>query len=122
MTILVDFPLQEAKALLLRLSPENPSMSAKQCLAVESARQRLSQAVAVETGSCGSEPNAITLEATAEALRGQRVRISTFSGSVKTGRLERLSGFRTVILSMEDGQYPVNLSLVRSIEAERVAA
>lgn len=120
--VMVEFPLSEAEGILTRLSADGErSMSAADCANAESGRQRLARAVAVEVGSGGSEEQSI--EEIAESLIGQRVRVQTTYGSVKTGILRRLSGFRTAMIEESERiNHPVNLSLVTSIEAEKAAA
>lgn len=120
--VAVEFPISEAEALLKRLAPDGikASMTAAECDAVEAARKRIQQAVKVERGSCGSDP--LEMEALASGLVGKRVRVQTSYGSVKTGKLLRLSGFRTLVI--EDGplRHPVSLGVVTSLERERVIA
>jgi hypothetical protein len=121
MGALVDFPMDEAEALVKRTAPDGRvSMSAAECTAAERARARLAQAIAVERGA-GGEATLKPDEALCEGLIGQRVRVQTTYGSVITGRLERLSGFRSLIIIGVGFQKPINLSLVESIEVERVA-
>jgi len=121
MSALVDFPLDEAQGVLARLNGEHP-MSAREVAAANAGERRLRQAVAVEIHASGSAEEPSGLEAIAESLVGESVRILTTHGSVKRGQLERLSGFRTLMIRGADGLFPINLSRVSSIQAERVAA
>lgn len=117
--VLLEPPILEAEA-ALKFMDDHDSMTGAECDAAQRFRERLRQAIAVERGAGGSEAQPEGgMEEIAKALIGQRVRVATFHGSVKTGVLRRLSGFRTVIV--EDGEYrhPVNLSLVKSIEVAR---
>lgn len=114
---LVEFPLPEAEALLKRTAPDGEvSMSAAECEAVEQARARIAQAVRVERGCGGSQPS---LAAIAESLVGQRVRVTTSYGAVRTGILTRITGFRSIVVEDGHARHPINVSLIESIERAR---
>lgn len=115
--VLIDFPLPEAFALLKRLD-ERESLTAADCAAVERATERLRGAVAGGDGF--PTPN----ETLAEALVGEPVRVETVYGKTFEGTLEKITGFRSIIVSDEPFSHPVNLSLVRTIEpaTQEVAA
>jgi hypothetical protein len=108
--VLINLPLPEAFALLKRLD-ERESLTAADCAAVERATERLRGAVA------GGEGFPTANETLAEALVGEQVRVETIYGKTFEGTLEKITGFRSIIVSDEPFSHPVNLSLVRSIQA-----
>jgi hypothetical protein len=109
---LCDFPLPEADALLKRL--DGQPLLPSEAEAAERGRNRLAQAVAVETGASGHHESGI--ESIAHALIGEPVRLETNYGKVLEGELEKVTGFRSVVIKDEPFSHPVNLSLVRTIE------
>jgi hypothetical protein len=115
MPALVDFPIHEAEALLKRLGPDGPSMTAAECDAIDSARARINQAVKIERGPGGSEGESI--EETAQRLLGQNVRVKATYGSVIVGKLEKVVGYRSLLISDGTQPHAINASLVASIEA-----
>jgi hypothetical protein len=111
--VTVTFPPLEAMALDKRLSGRG-GMTAAECDAAQRAHQRVASALTKEVGSYESG-----IETIAESLIGEEVSLKTTYGKTFTGRLDRLSGFRTVIIADEPFSHPINLSLVESIEPVR---
>lgn len=115
--VVIDFPHFEAAALLKRLD-ERESLTGRECDLVKQAATRL-------RGSLSGNPSFTTSnEVLAEALVGEPVRVETVYGKTFEGTLERITGFRSLVVTDEPFSHPVNLSLVKSIQAaeQKVAA
>jgi hypothetical protein len=111
--ITVTFPPLEAMALAKQLGGQG-GMSAAECDAAQRGHQRIVSALTAEVGSY--ESGIVTI---AESLIGEEVRLKTTYGKIFTGKLERLSGFRTAVIAVKPFSHPINLSLVESIEPVR---
>jgi hypothetical protein len=111
--VLVGFPLLEAMALVKRLDDKG-GMSAAECDAAQRAHQRL---VTVLAGEADALPSGV--ETIATSLVGEQVRVKTSHGRVFQGQLEKITGFRSIVIKDHPFSHPVNLSLVKSIEPVR---
>lgn len=118
MSVLVEYPIEEAEAVLSFLEPDATGFV--DLASLESGRQRLRQAVLVERG-LGGDHELDGLEDLAKALLGERVNVRTTYGSNLVGTLERIVGFRSLLIRDDFVRRPVNLSLVDSIELEPAA-
>lgn len=115
MSVAVEFPIEEAEALLKRLDPDGfDAMTGDECDALEAGQDRLRRAAAIERGPGGAH-ELDALEDLAKALIGHDVVVHCTYGEV-SGRLEKIVGFRSLLLKDRVFRMPVNLSLVDSIE------
>jgi len=112
-SVSIGFPLLEAMALAKRLEGKG-GMSAAECDAAQRAHQRIVTTLAGETDCLPSG-----LETIAESLVGEEVRVETSYGKVIRGELEKITGFRSIVVKGHPFSHPVNLSLVKSIEPVR---
>lgn len=120
--VMVEFPLKEAQGLLAALSPDGSShsMSAAECDACESGRQRLERAVKIETGPGGNAPRCGSVEEQAQALLGRDVRVYSVRGR-RAGRLTSIRESKVLVIQRGRLTQPVPLALVTAIEADEKA-
>jgi hypothetical protein len=117
--VLVDFPIEEAEAILGRLEEPPLGKSDVDLDAAGAGYRRLARAVKVERGPSGNAEERPTVAEQAEALIGRDVLVSTIMGGHIKGRLAAISATDKLILETGPTSHqPIAISMVRTISAD----
>jgi hypothetical protein len=118
---MVDFPLDEARAILKSLGPDGVSMTAAECQQVERGRARLQQAVDVEAGAGGSAASGPTVEEVAAELVGEKVRVESILGT-RVGTLTEIRDATVVSIEQHGFRSQLPLASITSVKPEQEKA